>query len=56
VARYFPALRKHGKNWWRALLETGPAFQQNYLELGLAILRERDTFVQRVLDADATAF
>lgn len=56
VARYFPALRTHGKNWWRALLETGPAFHQNYLELSLAILRERDTFVQRVLDADATAF
>jgi hypothetical protein len=28
----------------------------DYLELSLAILRERDTFVQRVLDADATAF
>jgi hypothetical protein len=56
VARYFPELKKRGKAWWTALLEVGPAFQENYRELSLAVLSERDTFVQRVLDSNATGF
>lgn len=56
VARYFPELRKRNKAWWASLLDVGPAFQENYRELSLAVLGERDTFVQRVLDSDATGF
>lgn len=56
VADYFPDLEKRGKAWWTALLETGPDFQQNYRELSLRILSERDTFVQRVLDTSASGF
>jgi hypothetical protein len=56
VASYFPKLRKRGKAWWTALLEVGPTFQENYRDLSLAVLGERDMFVQSVLDSDASGF
>jgi hypothetical protein len=58
IARHFPSLHRGtaGRPWWQALLDRAPAdaFQQNYAELGNALLAERDVLVQDVLRSRAS--